>query len=99
MTKTAIPAVPTTERLALALEALEDPRLVEIIARARQGVYDDFKTTIAFPQAMLVSELQTLGHHQFARRVIDGEFDATMEESIAWAESVEGQRVLQELLR
>ncbi|RJX17569.1 MAG: hypothetical protein C4575_13070 [Desulforudis sp.] len=92
-------AIPTTERLALALEALGDPRLVDVIANARAGVYDDFKTTLVFPQIALVKKLNALGHFEFSHRVIDGEFDATMEESLAWMESQEGQRAMQELLR
>lgn len=92
-------AIPTTERLALALEALGDPRLVDLIANARRGLYDDFKTTLPFPQITLVYELRALGHSEFARRVIDGEFDATMEESMAWSESQEGRAAMQELLR
>jgi len=85
--------LPTKERLAQALEELHDPRLAEIVARARAGVYDDFETTLPFPQATLIGELVELSHFKFASRVMNGEFDATEEEGNAWLAS---QQVLKE---
>lgn len=82
------PTIPTTEKLARALEALNDPRLVEMITRARAGVYDDFKSELTFPEIALVQDLLPFGHTAFLKRVMEGEFDATPEESAAWYESV-----------
>jgi hypothetical protein len=90
--------LPTTERLGQALEALDDPKLAAMIERARQGYYDDYKSPLATPIIQLVNDIREAGHPEFAQRVIDGEFDATPEESKAWANSPEGQAVFQELL-
>ena len=87
--------LPTTERLAL--EALHDPALAGMIAQARAGYYDDFKSSIAAPQGQLVVDIRAHGHPEFAQRVIDGEFDATREEGEAWINSPDGQAVLDQL--
>ncbi|MCL5994490.1 MAG: hypothetical protein M1546_00350 [Chloroflexi bacterium] len=84
---------PTKERLARELEKLNDPRLKEIIARARVGKYDDYETDVAAPQMLLVTELRKLGLNDFVQRVIDGEFDGTKEEAEAWYER-EGKHLL-----
>ena len=84
---------PTKERLARELEKLNDPRLKEIIARARVGKYDDYETDVATPQMLLVTELRKLGLNDFVQRVIDGEFDGTKEEAEAWYER-EGKHLL-----
>ena len=89
------PPIQTSERLARALEALDNPRLAEIIQRARAGYYDDFKSTLDDPQIALVRDLRSIGLHAFAQRVINGEFDATMEEGQAWFEA-EGRRLFPE---
>lgn len=89
---------PTPERLAQALEALDDPRLDLIIERARSGFYDDFKTPLAYPQIELLKDLRPFGHAEIIRRIIDGEFDATPEESAAWAKSPEGQKAFKSLM-
>jgi hypothetical protein len=89
--------IPTTERLALALEALDDPRLSDIIKQAREGLYDDFKTTIAVPLVMLVEHLRAIDPIKFSpfiARVMNGEFDATPEEADEWLFSPEGQETL-----
>lgn len=77
-------AIPTTERLARALMELDDPKLIWMIERARQGYYDDFKSPLAMPLHQLVLDLQAVGHPEMIRRVIDGEFDATLEEGDEW---------------
>lgn len=68
--------IPTTERLAKALEELGDPKLADMIKRAREGYYDDYKATILDPDMELVHELRTAGHPHMAARVQDGEWDA-----------------------
>jgi hypothetical protein len=78
--------LPTTERLAQALEALNDPNLAAMIGRARAGCYDEFKTDLTLPLVQLVSDLRAAGHPGMAQRVIDGEFDSTLEEGQEWME-------------
>lgn len=92
-------SLPTTERLAQALEALGDPKLEPVIQRAREGHYDDFKSLLPMPLHQLVTDLRAAGHGGFAKRVMEGEFDVTKEESEAWARSPEGQAVFEELAR
>ena len=79
--------LPTTERLAQALEAKNDPNLAEMIVRARAGYYDDFKSPLTTPILTLVNDLIALGHRDLAARAKDGEFDATTEEGVAWWET------------
>lgn len=76
--------LPTTERLARALEAANDPALAELIIRARAGHYDDYKTDIALPIVTLVADLERAGHPELAQRAREGEFDATPAEVDAW---------------
>jgi hypothetical protein len=99
---------PTTEKLARALEAIPAiPR--EMVQHARDGRYDDFKSPLTFPEITLVAELQAVAGNKslprsvrqeinrMAQRVINGEFDATPEESRAWAESPDGQETFRAL--
>ena len=96
MTDKAPDPMPATERLAIALEALDDERLAGMIDRARRGHYDDYKSTLVQPLIVLVKELHDFGLHGMVQRVIDGEFDSTQEESEAWINSPEGQKILSE---
>jgi hypothetical protein len=99
---------PTTEKLARALEAIPAiPR--EMVRNARDGMYDDFKSPLTFPEITLVAELRKVAGNtslprsarqeisKMAQRVIDGEFDATPEESAAWAASPDGQETFRAL--
>lgn len=88
--------LPTTERLAIALEKADCP--AEMIARAREGYYDDFKSPLATPIVQLVNDLRVLGHESLVQRAINGEFDATPEESEAWYQA-EGRDVVTQILR
>jgi len=74
--------IPTTERLAKALEEAGAP--ADMIANARKGYYDDYKSELALPCIQLVADLQALGLDDLRRRAMDGEFDGTPEESAAW---------------
>lgn len=82
---------PTTERLAAALEAAAAP--LEMIERAREGYYDDYKSPLATPCVQLVNDLHELGLAELRDRAINGEFDGTPQESAAWFES-EGKEYL-----
>jgi hypothetical protein len=88
--------IPTTERLARALEAAGAPQ--DMINMARAGYYDDFKSDHATPIVLLVQDAQAIGLKDIVDRAIDGEFDATKEEGDEWMQSPEGQEVLQSFL-
>lgn len=87
----------TTEKLARALEAENDPRLASLIERARQGHYHDFLSPLPTPEFQLMADLTALGHTALAERVKEGEFDASKAESEAWGASPEGQAAYSEL--
>lgn len=59
--------------------------------RAATGEFDDYGEKYACPITQLHSELCGTGFTQFAKRVAQGEFDATKEESDEWARSADGQ--------
>jgi hypothetical protein len=50
--------------------------LLQMAVRASQRYYDDFETMY-----QLVADLQAVGRHDLAKRVMNGEWDATKEES------------------
>lgn len=85
--------LPTTERLARALEEVNNPKLASMIVRARSGYYDDYKSPLAAPIITLVADLRGLGLNDLAQRAINGEWDGTPEESQAWFER-EGKGLL-----
>jgi hypothetical protein len=62
--------------------------------RAETGEFDDFSDTYDCPITQLYNELIAAGLVKFAKRVANGEFDATKEESDAWAASPEGQATM-----
>lgn len=85
------PPMPTKERLALAIEAQYigkkfDPRVSQMIRRARRGYYDDYESEIGLPLHALISDLHRVGFNDLAQRVMDGEFDGSKEEGEAWME-------------
>lgn len=65
--------------------------------RAATGEFDDYASTYDCPITQLHKELCAAGFTQFAKRVANGEFDATFEESQEWADSPSGQEVLAHL--
>jgi hypothetical protein len=69
--------------------------------KAAQGYYHDFLSPLDFPEMQLVNDLLRVGTPAALRlriRVINGEFDASKEESDAWAASEEGQSELRRLI-
>ena len=99
----------TTVKLARALS--EIPGVPEaMIDRARTGYYHDYLSPLATPEVQLVADLRELAARpatprnsrsllrEMAKRVFGGEFDASKEESDAWATSPEGQSVMAGLL-
>jgi hypothetical protein len=55
--------------------------------RAATGEFDDYGDTHVCGPTALHGELIRMGADKFAARVAKGEFDATREESAAWARS------------
>jgi len=99
----------TTTKLARALTAIPGvPE--EMTERARTGHYHDFLSPLDFPEIQLVADLRALADlpatprnsrpllRALAKAVIDGEYDATPEESDEWARSPEGQETMAALL-
>ena len=89
--------IPTTERLALALEAAGAP--IAMIERARAGYYNDYKSPLAMPETQLLADARAAGLETIAQGVFEGRWDATKEESDAWMANPEGQATFAELLR
>lgn len=88
----------TKDRLA---EALDQAGLPTMAARARKGYYDDFLSELPLPIITLCKELaltDTAAARALRARVVNGEFDATSEESDAWAESPDGQETFRRLM-
>jgi hypothetical protein len=88
--------------------ALRDVGLDDMAQRAATGYYDDYLSPLDLPQLMLATELKlALDDHpdqsavicNLRQRVINGDFDATSEESDAWAASLDGQDAFRRLLR
>jgi hypothetical protein len=94
--------VHTKDRLA---QALREIGLDKMASDAEAGRYDDFLSNSATPQMDLVARLGiatgrgNLAAAALARRVMNGEFDGTLEESEAWAASPEGQAAFAELAK
>lgn len=98
----------TTVKLARALAEIPGmpPEMTKL---AIDGYYHDYLSPLTFPEMQLVSDLQTLAKHPttgpearrmlavMINRVIDGDFDASKEESDAWAASPEGQDTFRQL--
>jgi hypothetical protein len=74
--------IPTSEKLALALEKINAPQ--EMIGAARAGRYDDYKSESATPLLDLIKGLRKIGAYGMITRVINGHFDSTKEEAEAW---------------
>ena len=98
----------TTVRLAEALQAVPGvPR--QMVQRAIDGYYHDYLSPLTFPEIQLVADLRELASlpatpansrpllRGLAQRVVDGEFDASKEESDEWARSPEGQETFRQL--
>ncbi len=88
----------TSDKLADALLAEGFGAIAE---RARRDEFHDFLSPHDFPAIMLVRELRHCGRkgRDFAKRVEEGEFDATREEGAAWLATDEGQEALRSLSR
>ena len=84
----------------LLASALRSIGCEEMALKAEVGYYDDFLSPLAMPITALLRDLDRLRTDEamaLRRRVMNGEFDATPEESEAWAKSPDGQQVLGKL--
>lgn len=89
----------TKDRLAQELRTIG---LDGMAAFAEQGKYDDFLSDEVCGITCLVNELAKVGTVEalaLRRRAIEGEFDATKEESDAWAASPDGQEAFRMLTK
>lgn len=91
--------VTSTQVLVKALEAESNPALADIIYKAKRHHYNEFKSDLVTPIIALVDDLRAAGFQELAQRAANGEFDATEEESQAWAQSSKGEQVFAELLK
>lgn len=77
--------------------------LTEMAERAAKGEYHDYLSEHPFPEIMLMTELQQAylaGNPEagsLLERHMNGEFDATLEESNEWAASPDGQAAYRSL--
>lgn len=82
--------------------------LVDMSLKARGGYYHDFLSPLDFPEIQLCHDLMemakkpgmdTNGIITLRKRVMNGDFDASLEESDAWAASPEGQEAFRSLIK
>jgi len=87
----------TKDKLAEALRAVQ---LDDMADKAAEGYYHDFLSPLDFPEVQLVNDLaaatkrlplQAPAIMRLRQDVINGKYDASKEESDAWAKSPEGQ--------
>ena len=88
--------------------ALWDVGLIEMAEAARGGYYHDFLSPLDTPTMQLVNDLAAYACRSPERskeinalrqRVMNGDFDASSEESDEWAASAEGQAAFNLLTR
>jgi hypothetical protein len=100
----------TTVKLARALRAI--PGVPEdMIKRAEDGYYHDYLSPLVLPDVQLYTDLKELSVRpelsglsriqvtDLARRVVDGEFDASKAEAEEWMRSPEGQQAFQQVFK
>lgn len=89
----------TKDKLA---QALREAGLDAMAAKAAEGFYHDFLSPLDMPCLALAQHLAEVGTPAalaVRRRHMNGEFDATKEESDDWAASPEGQAAFDMLKR
>lgn len=81
--------------------ALTEAGLPEMAAMAAEGFYDDFLSPLDTPCIQLAHDLAKAGTPAalaLRERHMNGEFDATREESDTWAASPDGQEAMRMLV-
>lgn len=89
----------TTEKLAIELDKANLPSMAK---KAREGYYHDYLSPLPAPCLQLEADLRSIGTPEameIRSRHLNGEFDATKEESDAWVESPDGKAAFGELLK
>lgn len=86
----------TTQKLVAALR--EAGASKAMILRAEAAQYDDYLSDSATPITDLYVAARAEGLTQIVERAVNGDFDATEEESNAWAASEDGQATFRELM-
>jgi hypothetical protein len=74
--------------------------LLAMAVKAANGYYHDFLSPLDFPAVVLEEDLRKAGTpaaEALRMRHLNGEFDATKEESDEWAKSPEGQNAMRRL--
>ena len=71
--------------------------LEDMADKARTGYYHDYLSPLAMPSVQLLNDLKKHGKTQLIKRHMNGEFDASPEESDDWAKSDEGKAIASEL--
>lgn len=92
------------EKLAQALQQEFENRLktrglfslFQMIQKAKDGYYSDYDSPLELPNLQLKKDLEALGLTKLIQRHLNGEFDATKEESDAWYER-EGRAIALEV--
>jgi len=81
--------------------------LMEMSLQARSGYYHDFLSPLPMPETQLIADLAQAAAQRPDRRtdisalrarVINGDFDASAEESDEWAKSQDGQETFARLI-
>jgi hypothetical protein len=81
---------------------LTKANLPQMAAKAAEGYYHDYLSPLAMPCVQLAADLAAAGTPEalaLRRRHLNGEFDATKEESDDWAQSPEGRAAFGQLVR
>jgi len=91
----------------LLADALAAVGLDAMADQARAGFYHDYLSPLDFPEMQLVEDLKNMADLkpnkdeilELRDRVMDGEYDASIEESEEWAASQDGQDTFRKLIR
>lgn len=79
-------------------QELEKCGLTEMAAKARTGYYHDYLSPLDMPETQLLLDLRDHNHgpavEEMIQRHLNGEFDASFEESEEWANSPEGKAAM-----
>lgn len=82
-------------------QELRKAGLEEMAKKAEAGYYHDFLSPLPAPCMQLEHDLRQIGTphaEKLRQRHLNGEFDASVEESEAWQDSPEGSMAFQQLL-
>jgi hypothetical protein len=81
---------------------LENAGLYAMALKARGGYYHDFLSPLPTPCLQLVTDLAKIGTPMaltIRQRAMNGDFDASVEESEDWAAGPDGQQALSQLVK